>query len=122
MEADDIERLAHFFEMDVHSASRRYTMEGKEPDTRVMRHFRDPVFGTACRLLDLDARRCTAYNARPKACRKHPGTHSCHYYQFLMTERRIQGKPKLAVRAYNLVNSIDMERHSRGREDDNEGD
>lgn len=103
MEPQDIERLAEHFELDVNTALRRLTMDGAEPGTRVMRHIRDPVFGTVCRLLDLRTRRCTAYDARPKACRNHPGTPSCHYYQFLMTERRIQGRPGLVARAYNLV-------------------
>ncbi len=99
----DIERLARHLGMDPDTASRRLTTEGEDHGTRVMRHFRDPVFGTVCRLLDLETRRCKAYGARPRACRIHPGTPTCHYYQFLMTERRIQGKPKLVARAYNPV-------------------
>jgi len=98
---EDVERLASHLGLDPETASRRLTMEGKDPGSQVMRHFRDPVFGTACRLLDLRSRRCTAYDARPNACRIYPGTPTCHYYQFLMTERRMQKKPTLAVRAYN---------------------
>ncbi len=100
---EDVERLAGYLGMDPDTALRRLTMDGEDPGTRVMRHYRDPVFGTACRLLDLQTRRCKAYEARPNACRIFPGTPSCHYYQFLMTERRIQGKPSIAVCAYNLV-------------------
>jgi len=100
---EDIKRLAQHLKLDVKTAASRLTMEGNEPGKRVMRHFRDPVFGTACRLLDLISRRCTAYEARPNACRIYPGSPSCHYYQFLMTERKIQGKPALAVRAYNVL-------------------
>ena len=100
---EDVERLAEFLGIDEDTALRRLTMNGKDPGQRVMRHFRDPAFGTACRLLDLETRRCIAYEARPNACRIHPGTPSCHYYQFLMTERRIQGKPDLVARAYNKV-------------------
>ncbi len=99
----DIARLAKHLGMDAKTASRRLTMQGDTLGTRVMRHFRDPVFGTACRLLDLRSRRCLAYEARPDACRIYPGTPTCHYYQFLMTERKMQGKPKLAVRAYNVA-------------------
>ena len=100
---EDIIRLAFHFAMDLETASRRLTMEGVEPSTRVMRHFRDPVYGTVCRLLDVRSRRCLAYDARPNACRNFPDTPSCHYYQFLMTERRKQGRPALAVRAYNVL-------------------
>ena len=103
VERDDIERLAHHFDMALETAMRRFAMEGKDPCARVMRHFRDPVFGTACMLLDLQSRRCKAHDARPDACRDFPGTPSCHYYQFLMAERRLQGKPDLVVRAYNPV-------------------
>jgi len=99
----DIERLARGLGWDLDTATRRVTMEQDAPGLRIMRHFRDPIFGTVCRLLDSETRRCVAYDVRPDACRKHPGTPSCHYYQFLMVERRIQGKPKLAVRAFNVV-------------------
>jgi len=103
LKQEDIRRLASFFGLDLETASRRLAMEGDAPGTRVMRHFRDPVFGTACRLLDLQSRRCKAYDARPNACRIYPGTPTCHYYQFLMTERRMQEKPTLVVRAYNVL-------------------
>ena len=122
VEQRDIERLASYLGLEVEIAARRLTMEGKDPGTRIMRHFRDPVFGTVCRLLDQQTRRCKAYVARPNACRIHPGTPSCHYYQFLMVERRIQGKPDLAVRAYNLVGSSGMSGHGREKQDPNEGD
>jgi len=114
---EDIERLALHLDADIDVVSRRFTMESKDPYTRVMRHFRDPVFGTACRLLDLETRRCKAYEARPTACRVYPGTSTCHYYQFLMAERRLQGKPKVAVRAYNLVQDSEMGRHPIERRD-----
>ncbi len=103
MTSEDIERLARHLVMDLETASRRLTMELEDSGTRVMRHFRDPVFGTVCKLLDLQSRRCKAYDARPNACRIFPGTPSCHYYQFLMSERRKQKDPTLAVRAYNVL-------------------
>lgn len=101
VEREDVERLAHGLGLDVDTARRRLTMDGNNPGKRVMRHFRDPIFGTVCRLLDLETRRCKAYEFRPNACRNFPGAPTCHYYQFLMAERRMQGDPDVVVRAYN---------------------
>ena len=42
---EDVERLANHLGMDTNTASRRLTMPGETPGSRVMRHFRDPVFG-----------------------------------------------------------------------------
>lgn len=103
MRPEDVERLAFHLVMDPETASRRFTMELEDSGIRVMRHFRDPVFGTVCKLLDLQSRRCKAYDARPSACRIFPGQPSCHYYQFLMSERKKQKDPTLAVRAYNVL-------------------
>ena len=47
-------------------------------------------FGKVCRFFDIEARRCTIYEARPEICRKYPGTWRCGYYDFLMFERRAQ--------------------------------
>ena len=103
VDAPDIERLADHFGLDEDTALRRLTKEGDAPGSRVMRHIRDPVFGTACRLLDLETRRCVAHAARPWRCRNHPVDTACHYYDFLMAERRFQNDPTLLVRAYNPV-------------------
>ena len=68
----------------------------------VLRHQPDEVYGSACRFLDLDSRRCTIHAARPAICRDHPGTPTCHYYNFLMAERRYQDDPDFVARAYNV--------------------
>lgn len=103
LKQEDIKRLAVHFGLDLDTATRRLTMKGNDPTTRVMRHFRDPIFGSVCRLLDAESRTCSAYEARPNACRIFPGSASCHYYSFLTTERRLQRDPSLIVRAYNLL-------------------
>lgn len=103
VEPADIRRLARHFGLDLATAERRFTKDGDDPGTRVMRHIRDPIFGTVCRLLDLETRTCTAYSARPQCCRDHPFTPTCHYYDFLRAERRLQNRPDLAVRAFNVV-------------------
>ena len=103
VERDDLLRLARHAGLDEDTARRRFTRAGTEPGERVMRHVRDPIFGTACRFLDIAARRCTVYEARPRACRDHPPAARCHYYDFLMAERGYQRNPTMAVRAYNVV-------------------
>lgn len=99
----DVRRLAGHFDLDPETARLRLTREGREPGSRVMRHVRDPVFGTVCRLLDPVSRRCIAHAARPSVCRRFPGSASCHYYRFLMAERRLQENPALIARAYNVI-------------------
>lgn len=100
---EDLRRLARHFGLDVDTALRRLTKDGDAPGARVMRHVRDPIFGSACRLLDPEARTCTAHEVRPNTCRGHPVTDRCHYYDFLMAERAFQNDPTLQVRAYNVV-------------------
>jgi Fe-S-cluster containining protein len=58
--------------------------------SRVLRRQKDPVFGRACRFLNLETRGCTIYHARPKACREYPGRSRCSYYDVLRFEREIQ--------------------------------
>jgi len=38
----------------------------------ILRHQKDPIFGTACTFLDLETRRCTVYEARPDTCQRFP--------------------------------------------------
>jgi Fe-S-cluster containining protein len=46
-------------------------------DGETLRHKPDPLFGEACVFLDLTARRCTVYEARPAVCREWPkGEHA----------------------------------------------
>ena len=75
------------------AARRKLTKKGDEPGEVVLRHRQDEYFGTACRFLDPETRRCTIYEARPRICRDHPGTARCGYYDFLTFERRMQDDP-----------------------------
>lgn len=99
--AADIRRLARHFGLDDATAKRRFTKKGDDDGEVVLRHQKDEGFGTVCRFLDLETRLCTVHRARPKICREHPGNPSCHYYNFLMAERRYQDDPDFVARAYN---------------------
>ena len=84
----DVSRLAKHFGVDVETAERRFTkiVEGD----RVLRRQKDEVFGEACMFLDLKARRCTIYEARPGVCHEYPDQPHCGYYDFLRWERSHQ--------------------------------
>jgi Fe-S-cluster containining protein len=97
----DIRRLARHFGIDGETARRRFTKRGEEPGEIVLRHRKDEHYGTACRFLDRETRLCSIHKARPGICRDHPGTSSCAYYNFLMSERRYQDDPEFVARAYN---------------------
>ncbi len=94
--AADLARLAASFGLTEAVAERRFTkkarVDGRE--MRVLRHQRDEVFGTACRFLDPETRRCGVYDARPAICRSYPGTARCGFYDFLCSERRSQDDPE----------------------------
>lgn len=97
---EDVARLAQRFGVGVEAARRRFTTDGLEAGTRILRHKDDDVFETVCRFLDSKARRCTVYEHRPDACRAYPGTVRCGYYDFLASERRRQDDPALVLTAY----------------------
>jgi len=97
----DLRRLARHFELDEESARRRFTKKGEQSGEIILRHRKDEHYGTACRFLDRETRLCSIHNARPAVCRDHPGTSSCAYYNFLMSERRYQDDPEWVARAYN---------------------
>lgn len=97
----DLRRLADHFGLTVEKARTRFTRKG-EPGELVLRHQKDAVFGSVCRFLDLETRRCTVHAVRPQVCRAHPGQPTCHYYAFLMAERRYQDDPEFVARAYNV--------------------
>lgn len=99
--AKDVARLARHFGIDAGAARRRFTKKGDEPGEVVLRHQKDEIYGTVCRFLDLETRMCTVHAARPRICRDHPGNSTCHYYSFLMAERRYQDDPEFVARAYN---------------------
>jgi Fe-S-cluster containining protein len=89
----DIARLARHFGLDWRGAEARFTKYDAGAKVRVLRHRKDEHFGSVCRLLDPKTRRCTAYPARPAACRSYPYGRTCGYWQFLRFERRHQDDP-----------------------------
>lgn len=82
----DIERIARFFDMPVSKAKEKFTRISKDYNRPIMRHKKDKYFGSACRFLDQETRRCTIYEARPQGCRAYPGGR-CGYWDFLRIER-----------------------------------
>ncbi len=98
----DIARLARHLGISKAAVKRRYTRKGYEPGEIILRHRKDELFGSACRFLDPETRRCTVHAARPRICRTHPGGPTCAYYVFLMAERRYQDDPEFVARAYNV--------------------
>lgn len=84
----DLRRLADHFAIDVETAEKRFTKVREEE--RVLRHQKDEIYGSACRFLDLETRRCTIYEARPTVCRTYPEGVRCGYYEFLRWERKFQ--------------------------------
>lgn len=87
----DIKRLAKGLGKPIAYVREKYTKEvGGE---RVLRHKQDEIFDTCCRFLDVETRRCTVYDHRPRLCRSYPGTVRCGYYDFLTFERRAQDDP-----------------------------
>ncbi|MGH7475330.1 MAG: YkgJ family cysteine cluster protein [Longimicrobiales bacterium] len=96
----DIRRLARRFGITPERARERFTKRGDSDRERVLRHQQDTIFGTACRFLDVETRRCTVYEHRPSICREHPGGRRCGYYDFLKYERAMQDDPDLVVTAW----------------------
>jgi Fe-S-cluster containining protein len=99
VEASDLVRLAEHLGVTTATVRRRYTVAGNEAGERLLRHQKDPLFGTACCFLDLETRRCTVYRARPDVCKAYPETARCGYYDMLRFERKWQDDPDLIVRA-----------------------
>jgi Fe-S-cluster containining protein len=86
----DIARLARHFDLDHATAEERFTKYDAAEKVRALRHRKDEYFGSACRFLDPEKRRCTVYEARPDTCRGYPYAKSCGYYSFLKFERNLQ--------------------------------
>ncbi len=101
MHAADVTRLAAHFGLSPEAARRKFTKKGEEPGEVVLRHRPDEVYGTACRFLDRQTRRCTVYDARPGICRLFPATVRCGYYDFLSFERRAQEDPEFVPTCWN---------------------
>lgn len=85
----DIKRLARHFRIDFETAVRRFTTTWQ--GERLLRRKGDPIFGQACKFLNLETRQCTIYDARPLVCRSFPGQTRCAYYDLLQFERIQQG-------------------------------
>ena len=96
----DIERLARHFGVSPETATRRFTKKGAE-GTEALRHQRDEHYGTVCRFLDPEERRCTIYEARPHICRRYPGSGRCGYYDFLCSERHLLEDPEYVATTNN---------------------
>ncbi|MBM3520492.1 MAG: YkgJ family cysteine cluster protein [Alphaproteobacteria bacterium] len=82
----DAVRIARHFGLSLKVAKKKFFKSAKGYK-RVMRRKKDEHFGKICRFFDTSERRCTIYDARPRACRAYPGEGRCGYYDFLRFER-----------------------------------
>jgi len=101
VEESDVRRLALHLGLTPEATARKFTKKGEEPGEVILRHQPDKIFGTICKFLDRETRRCTVYNARPEICRSYPGTARCGYYDFLCFERRAQEDPDFIPSTFN---------------------
>ena len=93
----DIARLAKHFGISEADARKRFTYRYTFQDTvdeQVLRHQKDSIYKSVCKLFDRDTRKCSAYEARPNVCRKYPYGNNCGYYSFLKFERDFQDDPE----------------------------
>ncbi len=96
---DDIERLANYLSLSRKKAesrhTRRYKFASYDPseavDERILKHQKDPIYGSICGFFDTKKRRCTIYEGRPEVCREYPNGKTCGYFSFLKFERKQQG-------------------------------
>jgi len=96
----DVKRLVNHFGLDFQTARKKFTkVDGDEP--YAMRRKADEHFGRICRFFDTEARRCTIYTARPTICREYPGSKTCGYYDFLVSERSSQEDPEHVASTWN---------------------
>jgi Fe-S-cluster containining protein len=100
VQSADIKRLAKHFGLTTEVAAKKFTRPSSEPGEIILRQQPDEVYGSVCRFLDLETRRCTVYEARPAICREYPGRR-CGYYDFLAFERRIQGDPEFVPATFH---------------------
>lgn len=82
----DAVRIARHFGLSLKAAEKKF-FKSAQGYKRVMRRKKDVHFGKICRFFDTSERRCTIYDARPRACRAYPGEGRCGYYDFLSFER-----------------------------------
>ncbi|MFO0994945.1 MAG: YkgJ family cysteine cluster protein [Hyphomicrobiales bacterium] len=85
----DAARIAKHFDMPLDRAEKKYFRVDRTHG-RVMRRQKDGHFGRICQFFDTELRRCTIYEARPRACREFPGEFNCGYWDFLAFERNAQ--------------------------------
>jgi Fe-S-cluster containining protein len=92
----DIARLAKRFGISDASARKRFTYKYTFADTvseQILRHQKDSVYSSVCKLFDRQKRQCSVYAARPHVCRKYPYGDTCGYYSFLKFERDFHDDP-----------------------------
>ena len=90
--AHDLQRLAKHFGLSERATRKRYTYhyQAQGVDEWILRHHRDHIYKSVCKMFDRKTRRCTVYEARPNVCRKYPYGNQCGYYDFLKFERAHQ--------------------------------
>jgi len=101
IDTDDVNRLAAYLNLPPETVARKFTKKGEVPGEIILRHQPDETYGTVCRFLNLETRRCTVYEGRPAICRTYPGANRCGYYDFLSFERRVQEDPEFIPSTYN---------------------
>ncbi len=85
----DIARLSQHFGISEKKTRERLTYHYKTQDIseQILRHQKDNVYKSICKLFDREKRQCTVYAARPNVCRKYPYGNTCGYYNFIKFER-----------------------------------
>lgn len=101
VQESDVRRLARHLGLPPEIVAKKFTKKGDEPGEVVLRHQPDETYGTICKFIDLETRRCTVYEARPEICRTYPGNSRCGYYDFLSFERRAQEDPEFIPSTFN---------------------
>jgi Fe-S-cluster containining protein len=92
----DIARLAKHFGITSDAARKRFTYTYSAADVtgeQILRHQKDSIYASVCKLFDRERRQCTVYAARPHVCRKYPYGDTCGYYNFLKFERDFHDDP-----------------------------
>jgi Fe-S-cluster containining protein len=96
----DAERIAKHFGIPLKVAEKKF-FKSASGYKRVMRRKADKYFGRICRFFDIEARRCTIYEARPSTCRSYPGDR-CGYWDFLKFERDAQEDEEYISTTYHI--------------------
>ena len=97
----DLRRLAEHLGLSLKRTLKAHTEAEGKGKKRILRHRKDEHYGTVCRFLDRETRRCTVYEARPEICRDFPGTRRCGYYDFLTFERYLLKDRDHVATTYN---------------------